>query len=284
MPAISYSMENRARLRSLTVSLIAILGLVQYELSGQPSAIDTLLLENNITAFSKNRSGDIFLAFEGGAITKYNGSLDSIISFSPTKIGDVTRLEAGHGFQIFTFYSEFQEFAILDRFLTRDTRYELSQTSANYIDNCVFSRDQNLWAFEENQMRLVKINLSIREVETEVPLEFIIDSQDHKISFIKEYQNLVFIVDELSGIYIFDNLGNYLRKIDAQGVKQCSFNKDNIYYIEENELQIRSLYGKNMQLAKLPEDQYLGVLATPENLYLILPKEVRSIGHPQLQE
>ena len=277
-------MENLARLRSLIVSLITVLGLVQFEAIGQPSVIDSLLLENKITAFSKNRSGDIFLAFEGGAITKYNGSLDSLISFSPNKIGDITRIEAGHGFQIFTFYSEFQEFAIMDRFLTRDTRYELSQTSANYIYNCVFSRDQNLWAFEENQMRLVKINLSIREVEIEVPLEFIIDSQDHKISFIKEYQNLVFIVDELSGIYIFDNLGNYLRKVEAQGVKQCSFNEDNLYYVEENQLQILSLYSKDRQSIKLPEDQYLGVIATPENLYLILPKEVRSIVHPELQE
>ena len=277
-------MENLARLRSLIVSLITILGLVQFESIGQPNVIDSLLLENKTTAFSKNRSGDIFLAFEGGAITKYNRSLDSLISFSPNKIGDITRIEAAHGFQIFTFYSEFQEFAIMDRFLTRDTRYELSQTSANYVDNCVFSRDQNLWAFEENQMRLIKINLSIREVEVEVPLEFIIDSQDHKISFIKEYQNLVFIVDELSGIYIFDNLGNYLRKVEAQGVKQCSFNEDNLYYVEENQLQILSLYSKDRQSIKLPEDQYLGVIATPENLYLILPKEVRSIVHPELQE
>jgi hypothetical protein len=281
MPAISYSMENRARLKSLIVSLIAFLGFVQFELIGQPSVIDSLQVETKITAFSKNRSGDIFLAFEGGGITKYNGSLDSIISFSPSKIGDITLIEAGLGFQIFTFYNEFQEFAILDRFLTRDTRYDLSQTSANYIDNCTFSRDQNLWAFEENQMRLVKINLSIREVIVEVPLEFIIDSQDHKISFIKEYQNLVFIVDELSGIYIFDNLGNYLRKIEVQGVRQCSFNNDNLFFIAENELHILSLYNVGGQLIKLPEDPYLGVLATPENLYLILPKEVRSIMHPE---
>ena len=61
-------MENLARLRNLIVSLITVLGLVQFESIGQPSVIDSLLLENKITAFSKNRSGDIFLAFEGGAI------------------------------------------------------------------------------------------------------------------------------------------------------------------------------------------------------------------------
>lgn len=281
---MSYSMENRVRLKSLIVSLIAFLGFAQFELIGQPGVVDSLLVENKITAFSKNRSGEIFLAFEGGTITKYNESLDSIISFSPSKIGDITLLEAGHGFQIFTFYNEFQEFAILDRFLTRDTRYDLSQTSANYIDNCTFSRDQNIWAFEENKMRLVKINLSIREVVVEVPLEFIIDSQDHKISFIKEYQNLVFIVDELSGIYIFDNLGNYLRKVEAKGVEQCSFNKDHLYYVEGNQLQVISLYSKDRQLIQLPEDLYLGVLATPEYLYLVLPNEVRSIMHPKPSE
>jgi len=272
-------MVKHVSLKSSIISLIVFFWFAQFELNGQSMALVSLQVENEITAYSKNRSGDIFLAFKGGAITKYSSSLDSIISFSPTKIGDITLLEAGHGFQIFAFYNDFQEYAILDRFLTRDTRYSLSRTAANYVDNCTFSRDQNLWAFEENQMRLVKINLSVREIEIEVPLEFVIDSQDHEISFIKEYQNLVFLVDKLSGIYIFDNLGNYLRKIDAEGVTQCSFNKDILYFVEKDQLHMLSLYKKEHEQVQLTKSSYLGVLATVDNLFLIEPKEVIRLSY-----
>lgn len=257
---------------SLRISLITGLLLV-LNISYSQSISDSLLVADEITAFSQDRTGNIFLTFKGGAITKYSSSMDSLISFSPEKLGDITLLEAWHGFQIFAFYEEFQEFALLDRFLTRDTRYRLSQSSANYVNMCAISSDQNLWVFEENQLRLIKINLNIRAIDIEVPLEFVLDATEHKITFLREYQNLVFLVDKYSGIYIFDNMGNYLRKIEAPGIINCSFRNEHLFYLQNNEVHNIDLYQGTHEIIKINAADYLGVLPL-EKGFLVVKKDM----------
>ena len=253
---------------NIRISIIISL-LFGLKISYSQSIPDSLLVADEITAFSQDRTGNIFLTFKGGAITKFSPSMDSLISFSPEKLGDITLLEAWHGFQIFAFYAEFQEFVLLDRFLTRDTRYRLSQSSSNYVDMCAISSDQNLWIFEENQLRLIKLNLNIRVIDIEVPLEFVLDANEHKITFLREYQNLVFLIDEYSGIYILDNLGNYLRKIDAPGIKNCSFKGEHLFYLQNNEVHDINLYQNTHEVIKISKGNYLGVLPLEKGLLLV---------------
>jgi hypothetical protein len=263
-------MAKHVNLRSLRVSITLIYIFISASSFGQSAVIDSVVINDEINAFSQDRSGNIFISFKEGGITKYSPALDSIISYSPTKLGDITLLEAWHGFQIFSFYEDFQEYVLLDRFLTRDTRYPLSQSSSNYVDICTISSDQNLWVFEENQLRLAKINLNIREIEVEIPLEFIINANDHNIAYLREYQNLVFLVDNISGIYVFDNLGNYLRKINGSGINYCAFYKDDIYYLADNKIYINNLYKEGHQTIDLAPGQYRGVLPLGSNSLLII--------------
>jgi hypothetical protein len=265
-------MELHVNFWILRISVIAwfLFGL---NISYSQSPIDSLLVNDEIVAFSQDRTGNIFLTFKGGAITKYGPSLDSLISFSAEKLGDISLLEAWHGFQIFAFYPEFQEFVLFDRFLTRDTRFPLSQSSENYVDVCTISSDQNLWVFEENQLRLLKLNLNIRTIDIDVPLEFVLDANEHNITFLREYQNLVFIVDEYSGIYVLDNLGNFLRKIDAAGIKNCSFKGEHLFYLQNNEVHDINLYQGSHEIIKISGGDYLGVIPLAES-FLVVKKEM----------
>ena len=274
MQIILSTMAHHVNWWSLRTSLIAGLLFTLFSSYGQSIANDTLLVKDEITAFSQDRTGNIFLTFKGGAIVKYSTTLDSLVSFSPIKLGDISLLEAWHGFQIFAFYENFQEYVLLDRFLTRDTRYTLSQSSSNYVDICTISSDQNLWIFEENQLRLIKLNLNVQEIDIEVPLEFILNATEHQITFIREYQNLVFLVDELSGIYIFDNLGNYLRKIETTGIKNCSFRNDHMYYLRNNEVHDINLYQGGHEIINVPAGAYLGILPTEKTLLLVMKNMV----------
>ncbi len=267
-------MVMNVNLRPLPAKLLLALWLGPLAALAQTAPPDTLAFTAEITAFSQDRTGNVFLAFAGGAISKYSPALDSLIAFSPARLGDITLLEAWHGFQIFAFYADFQEYALLDRFLTRDTRYRLSSSPQDYIDISTISSDQKIWAFEESQLRLVKRNPNIREVTLEVPLEFIIDADDHRITYLREYQNLVFMVDALSGIYIFDNLGNYLKKIAAAGITHCSFYDDNLFYITGNRMVVANLYKAEQQELILPAGNYLGVLPSGNRFYLVSPKHL----------
>jgi hypothetical protein len=274
MPTIYRTMVQPVPFRSLQTKLFLLLLFLSFSATAQLVKSDSLTFENQITAFSLDRTGNIFTAHKEGRINKFSLILDSLNSYSPSKVGDISLLEAWHGFQIYAFYDEFQDYLLLDRFLTRDTRYELGPKIDGFLTLCTISSDQNLWALEENQLQLMKINTRLREVDLQIPLEPILGFSNHEFTFIREYQNLLFLIDKLSGIYVFDNLGNYLRKIDEPGVNYCSFYKEKLLYITGSSLHVIDLYKNSSQTIELPETTYLGALSYNKKLILVSPKKL----------
>ena len=229
----------------------------------------SLVTDKEITGFSIDRTDNVFIAFEGGAITKYNDALDSMVSFSSVRVGNYNLIEAWHGFQIFAFNEQFQDYILLDRFLTRETRFTLGETGLLFINLGTISSDQNLWLLEENQLLLSKYNIKSRELEISVPLEQVIDNSDHNFSFMKEYQNLLFLADKSTGIYVFDNLGNFLRKIETIGALHFSFYNESLYFLNANVLHEVNLYSNESTEFTLSKNDYIGVLAKDKKVLLI---------------
>lgn len=232
---------------------------------------DSVLFKHRIIDYSLDATGSIFLSFEGGSITKYSSTLDSLITYSPLKVGDTKLLESGTGLVIFAFYDFFQEYLITDRFLARPTRTRLSNSSIDYIDIATQSQDNNIWLVENSTFRLLKYNVILNQIEIETALNTVIDNSDNDFTFIKEYQNQVFLVDKNSGIYVFDNLGNFSRFISAKTAK-CSFEKNIITYLEAKEVVNLDIYNSTVEKIPITESDVYGIMKYKSNLYYVKNK------------
>ena len=235
---------------------------------------DTLTLKQNITSSSVDRVGNLYLAFEDGTITQLNSKLDSIVSFNPTQAGEVTLLEAWHGFQIFAFYEEYQEYQLLNRFLTQETRYDLSDLIPDYVNLCTFSNNQNLWVFNEAGFKLMKINTFTREVLIDNPLEFLINEDEAQIIFMKEYQNKLFLLTKDSILYIFDNLGNYLNKIEASQIIDFCFKKNTLFYLGTDSYTSLNLYTGSQTTTAIPAGDYHQIELLGNDTLLLIKKNM----------
>lgn len=233
------------------------------------SHIDTLSFEKNITDYSIDASGNIYVALEGGSIRKYSGELDSLITYSPSKVGNVRLLEAGGGLRIFAFYDFYQEYLLLDRFLTQPVLTKLSDSSLDFVEIAAPSQDNNVWLIENTGLRLIKYNVTTHSIDIETSLSSIIEKKSNSFTYIKEYQNQVYLVDERNGIYIFDNLGNYLKRIAAQ-TKTCSFFGNNIYYVQDNGVIKLNIYTGDKSVIPIKSQAIEGVLVYKDHLYYIL--------------
>ena len=229
---------------------------------------DSICFRKKIIDYSMDATGSIFLSFEGGSITKFSSNLDSLLTFSPAKTGNTKLLEAGSGLIIFAFYDFFQEFLLTDRFLSRPTRTKLSNSSLNYVDIATPSLDNNIWLIENSGFRLIKYNVALNRIEFETTLTTIISNPESNFTFIKEYQNQVFLVDKNSGIYIFDNLGNYSKKISANTTK-CSFETNNIIYLEQNEIVTEGIYSTIKERKVIKMEEITGVMKHKNNTYYV---------------
>ncbi len=215
-------------------------------------------------------AGSVFLSFEGGSITKYSSTLDSLYSYSPTKVGNTKLLEAGNGLVIFAFYDFFQEYVITDRFLARPTLTKLSSSSLEYIDLATQSLDNNIWLVENAGFRLVKLNVTLNRIEFETALTTILDSPDYHFTFMKEYQNQLFLIDENSGIYVFDNLGNFVKKITAKTTK-CTFENNHLIFLENDTIVQIGIYTNQKNKKSVFQVNITGIMKHANNTYFVSP-------------
>ncbi len=232
--------------------------------------IDSVCFNKKIIDYSMDATGSIFLSFEGGSITKYSAQLDSMFTYSPIKVGNSTLLEAGNGLVIFAFYDFFQEYVITDRFMARPTRTKLSNSSLDYIDLATQSLDNNIWLVENAGFRLIKYNVALNRIELETALNSIIYSPNNNFTFIKEYQNQVFLVDKNSGIYVFDNLGNFSKFIPIKTTK-CEFKNDDLILLVENEIVTIGLYTNLQTRTPLKNKSAIGIMKHLNNTYFVSP-------------
>ena len=240
-------------------------------LYGQNQTVkDSIHFDSKIIDYSIDTNGAIFLSFEGGGITKYSAELDSLFSYSPSKIGDTKLIEAGNGLIIFAFYEFFQEYLLTNRFLAQPTRTSFSNSEIDYIDLATQSLDNNIWLIENTEFRLIKFNPDLKIIEFETVLNTIIENQDNNFTFMKEYQNQLFIVDEKSGIYVFDNLGNFSKHIPAI-TNKCTFKGNNIIYVEKEEVVIVDIYSTREVRDNLKNEDITGVMKHKNNTYYVYP-------------
>jgi len=212
---------------------------------------------------------NFYTADANGNVSKYDADGNYLSTFSPQKKSNVTLLEAWRNVNIFVFYRNFQQFLFLNRFLTSSPITDLNEELVGFARIAAPSSDNNLWLVDETDFSLKKYNLTYHKLDIRNPLELILNPQNYDLTFLREYQNLLFINDKNSGILVFDNMGNLKERIPVQGLDYFSFIQNNLYYIKDNQLTIIDLYTKEAKEIKLPGDkQYTSVLLGDQKAFL----------------
>ena len=226
-----------------------------------------VLLPAEATSVSIDKVPHVYIADKKGNVHKFDAGGDLLFTYSPQQQGNIKSVEAASTLNILLFYEGLQEYRFLDRFLTL--------TSTRTINPDIFARlvtvsaDNNLWVFDDKQYTLQKINLTYQTPEIVTSLTNVAQ-ESFQGSFLKEYQNLVFLSDINTGIYVFDNLGNYIKKLPLPGASYFNFYKDELYYLTEGVLEFYNIYDGEKRTLQLPaQELYLFGLAIEKQLYLI---------------
>ncbi len=199
-------------------------------------------------------------------------TLGKVIStFSPPIQGRVAMVEAWSPAKITVFYDDRQRVQLLDRFLTPLGLADLREYTDGTVRAATLAADDRLWLFDETTFRLLKVDTRYTRIAHETPLELILERQQRDITFLREYQSKLYMVDRQSGIYVFDNMGNYQKRIAVPHLAYVGFLGDELYYLSGNQLHFQHLYTLQTRTVALPESStpYRQVLAGDKFLYLI---------------
>ena len=198
---------------------------------------------------------------------KYNPQGDLLEHFSPEKPGDVTLIEAWNPLRIFLFYSDFQEYMFLDRFLTSSNRFSFHHISS-YVGLATMSADNNIWLVDYSDFSLKKYDLTFDKVIIQQPFDLLLNKDSYEVEFMREYQNLLFFSVVDKGILIFDNLGNYLKTLEETGIGYFGFLKNELYYVKDSELHFYDIYSAERRKEEMPSSADLAMVL--ENRLLLI--------------
>ncbi len=215
-----------------------------------------------------DRAGNIYVADHTGTLYRYNQKGEKKLDYSPPHPAEITLLEAWQGLRIFIFFRDMQQYAFLNRFLNNlEGNYNFRYTG--FVEMATPSYDNNIWLIDQTDFSMKKYGIFQQDILSSTPFDLLLDPEHYEISFMKEYQNKVFVADKNTGILLFDNLGNFIRKYDQPGLDEFNFFKDYIYFIDKGRILLIDLYDDHRETIPLPSGKnYHHILIFEDRYYL----------------
>lgn len=246
-------------------------------LQGQTlTKVKSVKLDHRVVSASTDRQGNLYIASNNGDIDRFDKDAGLAYHFSPDKKGNATLMEAWQGLRTFVFYRDFQQYLFLDRFLNNSTPFDIGNGLSTYFEMGTIAGDNNLWLIDQQELTLKKLDIEISEFLIETPFNLNLDPDDFELTFIREYQNLLFISDKSSGVLVFDNLGNYLENLPITGLNHFTFAGNELLGLNAtgDTVKLINVYTKKEREISLPDPSYQFVFMENSRLYCIAAKRI----------
>ncbi|WP_425639992.1 hypothetical protein ACPUEN_09365 [Algoriphagus yeomjeoni] len=247
----------------LIISLVPLFTSAQTEEKlGNPLAeislqnLDLISFDTKDQLFASTISGDIYLFSADGK---------QVNLFSPARQGRLNQLEAAWTVNIFSFSSDLQEYRILDRFLNPLAEKGFFLADINLAKAATLGNNNMVWVWDESDLNLKLLDFRRNQIIQSQPLNLILESNDLSVTEIREFKNRLFMNVPQTGVFIFDNQGNLMRKIQVKGINKLCYYNEHLLWIADNKLVAISLTSN--------ETKTLAELESPGGIYLQIGQE-----------
>lgn len=177
----------------------------------------------------------IFYTIRTGGLYQLSPDGVPLNHYSPQRQGSFTQLDAGRTVNIFTFSKDLQQFDIYDRFLNPLVHRNLDGMEIGLAQAATLGNNHSLWVFDESDLSLKRIDYRQQVILQHQPLGLLLEEKVWNVIDMKEYQNMLFlrIPEE---VIVFDNQGNYLRRLIIPGESNLSLYDQFLYAIHDGKL------------------------------------------------
>ena len=206
----------------------------------------------NPGAASLDRRGSLYVADADNNLRQYGPEGIALNTYAPTQPGHAALVEAWNVTSTLLFYDDRQQLVLLDRFLAPITEVRLGDYLDGTVRTATLAPDNRIWLLDESNLVLREFDpVSLRLVQN-TPLDLLIGRSRPDFRFLRQYQNNTYLVDRSTGVYVFDNLGTFKKKLPFPGLSTVGFRGDELYYLDAGALHFFHLYNLTERRLPLP--------------------------------
>lgn len=216
-----------------------------------------------------DRKGDIYVADDRGKLSKFDSSGELLYDFSVALNQPIDYLDLNSQFKTYLYYQDFQEIVVLNRYLASPVKYQIRDYGLGFVSDVAPDTQQNIWLLDLNSLSLFQLDPMRNKIIEEKSLAKILDQGNANQLTLKSHHNRTYLIDQTTGIYVFDNLGNYLDHIQIKTENDICFFKDELYYRRGTQLAFYNLYTGQSREIDLPNQQAKKIRWTGSQLILL---------------
>jgi len=235
--------------------------------------LDLISFDTKDQVFASNTKGDIYLYDSKGSQKNY---------FSPPRQGKLNQLEANWTVNIFSFSYDLQSYQVLDRFLNPISEGSLMIPEINLAKAATLGNNNIIWIWDESDFSLKRMDFLRKIILDSQPLNLILDTGMLDVKEIREFKNMLFLNVPQTGVFIFDNQGNLIKKLELQGIERLCFWKENLLWVEKDLIWTISIEnGDKLPLLESPISEAKGMQIGQENLVLTNEDQITIFRIPE---
>ena len=214
----------------------------------------------NPGAASLDRRGALYVADADNNLRQYGPEGLLLNTYAPTQPGHVAQVEAWNMTSTFVFNDDRQQLVLLDRFLSLISEVRLADYVEGTVRVATLAPDNRIWLLDESSLVLREFDPTTLRLVQNTPLDLIIGRSRPDFRFLRQYQNNTYLVDRSTGVYVFDNLGNYKKKLPFPGLNMVGFRGDELYYFDAGAVHFFHLYNLAERRVALPAEVVPGAV------------------------
>jgi hypothetical protein len=233
--------------------------------------IKSITLSDTILYTAIDRPGDFYAVTKSGQIQRFDpdGKLNRLYKGEKPP----TLFDPRDGARLFAYYRHDQHYEFLNPSFKTIASYRIDSAFAIQPWLICPSGEYKLWVLDQADRRLKKIDVQASQVVVEIVVDTTLVEGVKDFTFMREYQNFVFLLNPGKGILIFNSIGKHIRTIEVERIKRFHFLGEELYFLKEGKLQFFNLFTAEMREVKT-EKGFMDALLTDERIALFKPLSI----------
>lgn len=174
--------------------------------------------------------GNIYVVDQKNRMILYDQSGMMKFEYFSNRLGQITDFDVRNPLEILVFFGDYNIIKLLDNTLAEVQTINLA-TNPNYVGSAVVckSNDDSFWVVDPAGQKIVKLTDQLKVVaETNRFTDLGIASLNPLK--IREAGNKLMVMTEANGFWVFDNFGQFIKKIPSTKAKDFQFDGKGLLY------------------------------------------------------
>ncbi len=204
-------------------------------------------------SFEVDKLGRVFVVDNKNQVHLYGPDFQKLYTYNSNRLGQISSIDVSNPQKVLLYYNSFDVIVLLDAYLAVTNTIDLKQFDFTNIPVVCLSNDNNIWFYNPSTFKLHKIDDQGNEMTTSFSL---VDQNLGHVEPIQilESDNKVFMNDPNVGILVFDNLGQFVRLLPVQDIKDFYLDSKTLLFKRNDQFYLYSLKAFAERQIQIPSD------------------------------